>query len=517
MRATLIILLFCISGAWAFGQQNLLPLHSFYKDQLFANKLNKPYNEGSFLPVSEGEYNLIPSILDSTPRYYTITHILYTKHLIEINAKDCYLTISPAANISTGKDFTDTSDRRLMQNTRGVFVEGDLFKRFSFATTFYENQTRFAAYEEDYYKSVGERYQNSAGEYYAQNAVIPGAGRTKDFKDDGFDYAFATGYFSYLPINQLRITAGNNQQFIGDGYRSLLLSDNSYAAPYIRLDWKISPRFNFTYYRSRLINLLRRSVSSSAEVYYETKGHSVNYFTFKPNENASISLFEGSIWNRGDSLTSRTSHPLYYNPIPFASSLILDGNNEVVSLMGLNANYQLGKNHRVYGQLAMNDWDAQKIGYQLGYRGYNFFQLSDFMIQVEYNRVPTQMYEASNPRLNYSHYNLPLAHVKGSGFHEILLRANYEYKHWFVDLRTVMYNLKDYNQEGHLALYPSSSTIGANVFYQSVELGYRFNRKMNLSIFGRWRMRSTTESGVPTANTVQFGMRTALTNHYDDF
>lgn len=517
MKGFVLIAICCFSLLHSFGQQNLLPLHSFYKDQLFANKLSKPYNEGSFLPVSEGDYDLIPAILDSTPRYYTVTDILYRKHLIEITSKDCYITISPAANISSGKDFTDTSDRRLMQNTRGVFVEGDFFKKFSFATSFYENQARFTPYETNYYSSVGERYQNSAGEYFAQNAVIPGAGRTKDFKGDGYDYAFAVGYFSYKPIKQVRITAGNNPQFIGDGHRSLLLSDNSFAAPYLRLDWKLNPKFNFTYYRSRLINLLRRSVSSSAEVYYETKGHSVNYFTYKPNDKMSVSLFEGSIWNRGDSLTSTTSHPLYYNPVPFVSSLILDGKNEVVSLLGINVNYQLGEKHRLYGQLAMNDWNSNKMGYQLGYRGYNFFGLTDFMLQVEFNDVPTKMYEASNPRLNYSHFNLPLAHTKGSGFKELILRANYEYIHWFIDVKMAYYNLKDYAQDAHLALYSSSPEINANVFYQSTEIGYRFNRKMNLSIFGRWRIRSTTEAGIPMANTVQVGMRTALTNHYDDF
>lgn len=517
MKGFVLIAICCFSLLHSFGQQNLLPLHSFYKDQLFANKLSKPYNEGSFLPVSEGDYDLIPAILDSTPRYYTVTDILYRKHLIEITSKDCYITISPAANISSGKDFTDTSDRRLMQNTRGVFVEGDFFKKFSFATSFYENQARFTPYETNYYSSVGERYQNSAGEYFAQNAVIPGAGRTKDFKGDGYDYAFAVGYFSYKPIKQVRITAGNNPQFIGDGHRSLLLSDNSFAAPYLRLDWKLNPKFNFTYYRSRLINLLRRSVSSSAEVYYETKGHSVNYFTYKPNDKMSVSLFEGSIWNRGDSLTSTTSHPLYYNPVPFVSSLILDGKNEVVSLLGINVNYQLGEKHRLYGQFAMNDWNSNKMGYQLGYRGYNFFGLTDFMLQVEFNDVPTKMYEASNPRLNYSHFNLPLAHTKGSGFRELILRANYEYIHWFIDVKMAYYNLKDYAQDAHLALYSSSPEINANVFYQSTEIGYRFNRKMNLSIFGRWRIRSTTEAGIPMANTVQIGMRTALTNHYDDF
>lgn len=517
MKSVLLIAICFFGTVYSFGQQNVLPLHSFYKDQLFSNSLAKPYNEGSFLPVNEDDYDLLPAILDSTPRYYTVTDILYRKHLIEISGKDCYITISPAANVSYGTDFSDTADRTLMQNTRGVFVEGDLFKKFSFSTSFYENQARFTAYETNYYASVGERYQNSTGEYFEQNAVIPGAGRTKDFKDDGYDYAFAVGYFSYLPIKQLRVTAGNNPQFIGDGHRSLLLSDNSYAAPYFRLDWKISPKFNFTYYRSRLINLLRRSVSSSAEVYYETKGHSVNYFTYKPNEKMSISLFEGSIWNRGDSLTSTTSHPLYYNPVPFVSSLILDGKNEVVSLLGINANYQVGDNHRVYGQLAMNDWNTSKIGYQLGYRGYNFFGLNDFMLQLEFNHVPAQMYESANPRLNYSHYNLPLAHTKGSGFREMILRANYEYNHWFVDAKSVFYILNDYAQDAHLALYESEPTVDGAIFYQALEVGYRFNRKMNLSIFGRWRYRITSQAGIPTANTVQIGMRTALTNHYDDF
>ncbi|MDG1334280.1 MAG: hypothetical protein P8P74_18245 [Crocinitomicaceae bacterium] len=516
IRGLLILLCFACA-TFSFGQQNLLPLHSFYKDQLFANKLSKPYNEGSFLPASEGDYDLVPAILDSTPRYYTVTDILYRKHLIEITSKDCYITISPAANISTGIDFSDTSDRTLMQNTRGVFVEGDLFKKFSFATSFYENQARFTPYEDNYYSSVGEQYQNASGEYFTQNAVIPGAGRTKDFKGDGYDYAFATGYFSYAPIKQLRITAGNNPQFIGDGYRSLVLSDNSYSAPYLRLDWKINRKFNFTYYRSRLINLLRRSVSSAAEVYYETKGHSVNYFTYKPTEKISVSLFEGSIWNRGDSLTSKMSHPLYYNPVPFVSSLILDGENEVVSLLGINANYQVGDNHRVYAQLAMNDWNTEKFGYQLGYRGYNLFGLNDFMLQMEFNHVPSGMYESENPRLNYSHYNLPLAHAKGSGFREILLRSNYEYKHWFVDLKSVFYILNDFSQDAHLPVYEAEPSIDGAIFYQSLEMGYRFNRKMNLSIFGRWRWRTTSQAGIPIANTIQIGMRTALTNHYDDF
>jgi len=139
------------------------------------------------------------------------------------------------------------------------------------------------------------------------------------------------------------------------------------------------------------------------------------------------------------------------------------------------------------------------------------------MFQLEFNHVPAKMYEVSNPRLNYSHNNLPLAHSKGSGFREMILRANYEYNHWFFDVKSVFYILNDYSQDAHLALYESEPTIDGAIFYQAVELGYRFNRKMNLSIFGRWRWRTTSEAGIPIANTIQIGMRTGLTNHYNDF
>ncbi len=196
---------------------------------------------------------------------------------------------------------------------------------------------------------------------------------------------------------------------------------------------------------------------------------------------------------------------------------MLSGKNEVVSLLGINANFQVSDNHRVYAQVAMNDLNTQKIAYQLGYRGYDFFGLTDFLIQLEFNHVPSGMYETTNPRLNYSHYNLPLAHVKGSGFQEVIARANYEFKHWYVDSKSVIFLLNDYSQTAHLALYDAGPRIDATVFYQSLELGYRFNRKMNLSVFGRWRLRTSSEIGMPVANTVQIGMRTGLINHYDDF
>ncbi|MFT5860949.1 MAG: hypothetical protein ACI865_003065, partial [Flavobacteriaceae bacterium] len=97
------------------------------------------------------------------------------------------------------------------------------------------------------------------------------------------------------------------------------------------------------------------------------------------------------------------------------------------------------------------------------------------------------------------------------------LRANYEVKNWYADLRSVLYLTKDYDPTGHLIIFDESIKTNETIFYQKVEVGYRFNKKMNLKTFLSWRYRSTTDQSAQTANIVQFGFRTALTNQYNDF
>jgi hypothetical protein len=511
-----VFLCFAVMSFVAVSQQNLVPIHSFYKDHLFANKGIESYNEGSFFPVNESKYNLIPIINDSSKQFYKFTNVLFKKYLVELRGKDFYFKLSPAIDFSIGIDLSDTVSRTLFQNSKGIHVEGSLFENFSFSTSLYENQGRYANYETAYYTSLGELYPSDST-YGRQNAVIPGGGRTKPFKGDGFDYAYAIGYLVYAPFKFLSVTAGNNSQFIGDGHRSLLLSDNSYSAPYFRIDWDIHPKFSFSYMRSRHMNLMRRPATGSVESYYEAKGYSLNYFTYKPTRKIAISLFESGEWNRGDSLTSKHSHPLYYNPVPFLSGLALKDKNEVVSLLGLNIGYQVGKLHRLYAQVALNDYDTKKLGFQIGYRGYNYFGLKDFMLQAEYNYTSSNLYQSNNPRLNASHFNMPLAHVKGNGFQEIILRSNYEIKRVYAEVTAVYYLLANYSSTSLLPTYDAQTLASNNVFYASVEVGYRFNRKMNFSVFGNYTFRTIDYPSMLTTNQLNIGVRTGFINHYKDF
>ena len=517
MIKRLISTYFLFSFFIVYSQQRTIPLNSFYKDQIFSNKLETPYLKGSFFPVVLEDYHLIKVINDSTKQYYDITHILFQKHLIELKEEEFFMTIDPIIDFTIGKNFSDTTSRRIFQNTRGLNIQGDIKKNFFFSASIYENQSRFNPYETAYYKALGELYPGSDSSYHTQNAVVPGLGRTKPFKIDAFDYASSSGFFVYKPTSFLRIFAGNNQQFIGDGHRSLLLSDNSFHAPYFRIDWTISLKFLFSYMRAKHLNLLRKPVSSSVESYYEPKGFSINYFTFLPNKKISLSLFEGSSWNRGDSIISKKVHPLFYNPIPFISFITLQGKEEVSTVFGVNLSWQIAKKHRIYGQFGLTGFEIEKNAVQIGYRGYDYFNLKDFMLQVEYNHVEKGMYEFSNRRLDYSHFNLPLAHIKGNGFDEILVRCSYEKKRVYATTQLSYYTLKSYNERNLLSVYESNPQREGRVMFSSIEAGYRFNRKINLKLFLKWIYRTEKGETILPTNSISIGLKTGIFNSYKGF
>jgi hypothetical protein len=262
---------------------------------------------------------------------------------------------------------------------------------------------------------------------------------------------------------------------------------------------------------------MRKPVSTTVEAYYETKGFSVNYLSYNPIEKLSISLFEGVVWSKGDSISSRSVHPLFYNPLPFLANAFLN-DSLINSVVGVNVSALPYKSHRFYGQFAIGQLDLKKFAFQLGYRGYNFFGFREMMFQAEYNAVSSGMYQSQNERLNYSHYNLPLALVKGAGFQEALVRINLEVKRIYLDLKSVYYVLSNHQDAGLLPIRVNDDQkISGNIFLQQVELGYRFNRKMNLMLFVNWQYRNSVVPDSRTTNMVFGGIRTGINNHYNDF
>jgi hypothetical protein len=513
MRYFLSFIFLKVLLSYSYSQNNLQPINSYYRDQLYQTDRRVQYTGSNFLPVSESEYNIIHVIRDSSILYNDVAVGLLQKHMVELKGKDYQLNISALGNFSLGRDVLDTLKPKLFQNTRGVLIEGDLFKNFSFSTSFFENQARFSSFESQFVKNNGEYYSYWNG-YSQQNGVVSGGARTKPFKTDAFDYAYAIGNFIYKPIEKLSIIAGNNQQFIGAGYRSMLLSNSSCGTPYLRLDYKLNSKWSFNYLRSRYMNLVRKRNYTTVEGYYQPKGFSANYITYQPNKKLSLSFFEGSTWSMGDSLTTKAVNPLFFAPVLGFSLLVKS--NQTYSIYGLNVSYILGENYRFYGQVAVGR-GSQQNAVQIGIRAYDLMKLKNSLIQIEFNMASKNMYISSNARLNYSNYNLPIAHIRGTGFKELLIRFNWEYKRYFIELKSSNYFLSEYNSNALLPLKLTNQLQNGIILNEQLEVGFRFNPKLNVNIFASllWRNEAidTTKSNL----LFQVGIRTGLMSQHNDY
>jgi hypothetical protein len=167
--------------------------------------------------------------------------------------------------------------------------------------------------------------------------------------------------------------------------------------------------------------------------------------------------------------------------------------------------------------MATGNIRAEQTAFQIGYRGYKYFGLDMFMLQIEYNNVSKNMYQSPNSRLNYSGYNLPLAHIKGAGFQEFIVRSNYEWKKLYIDFNGIVYLLNDYNPLALLPVDKVNPHQTGGVTQCQIELGFRINRKMNLNLFGTYQVRNELLTVNNMTNLVFVGLRTGIINRYTDF
>jgi hypothetical protein len=361
----------------------------------------------------------------------------------------------------------------------------------------------------------GEIYPTVNNQYNVQNAVVPGAARTKPFKNGGFDYGYAIGNFVFRATKNITVMAGNNLQFIGAGYRSLLLSDNAVGSPYIRIDYQFLPRWSFNYLRSRLINLVRKPNYTTVEGYYQPKGLAVNYINFTATSRLTISLFDGAIWAKGDSLKTGALNPLYYSPVPFLAHLVSD--STAYAITGLNFNWMINYKNRLYGQAAFAPGQKVETAFQLGCRSYELLGIKPLFLQLEYNQVSSHMYQSPAQFLSYSQYNLPLAHTKGNGFREIVVRINWRWKSFAVEGKSIVYQLIDHQKNSLLPITNYSTPDNNWLALEQVELSYQINKKLNLSIFSTLTYRFNSPSTDQKNLLLNVGIRTSLMNHYNDY
>mgnify|MGYP005817565759 CR=1 FL=1 len=462
---------------------------------------------------------------------------LFDEHLVQLQGADYWFTIDPVFDLQVGKD-TDADFSTTYNNTRGIYIQGGLGKKFSFSASVFESQGRFAQYYNQYAESLKA--------FGPDPAIIPGRGIAKRFKEDAYDYPVAEAYLSYAPAKFINVQFGHGKNFIGDGYRSLLQSDVANPQTFLKLNtkfWKIKYTNTWMWLRD-----VRDAVVE--EKAFLTKYMANHYLSWNVSKRLNIGLFESVMWT---DTNGRGFDVNYLNPIIFFRAVEFEaGQGSGNAIVGASAKYKWNNKINLYGQFVLDEFSLSdvkaqnkswknKFGYQLGVKYYDAFKVDNLMLQLEYNQVRPYTYSHNTIVNNYAHSNQPMAHLWGANFREFIAIGHYNYQRWFADAKFIFgtrgfdFNdgtdnfsyggdiYRNYNERP----FDSGVKIGqgntTKTFNAELQAGYVVNPVSHLKIFTNVSFRNfNPEANTQTTfnnSTVWFnvGVKTDLFNWYFDY
>ena len=530
------LFLICISLLFSkdtYGQYTNIPL-GYDFNRFIDRQVSQDLNHSSFRPLIANTINLdVDSILESdiTADINLFNKRLFNKHLILIEGKGHKISGSLLSNLSLG--YEKEESQQTFTNTRGFVINGLIGSKVSFHTSFVENQSVFPNYIDSLIRTP------------IHGGVIPGQGQGRTYNNNGFDYAMSSGFVSIEASNTFTLQFGHGKHFIGNGYRSLLLSDNTFNYPFLRLQTNFGD-FEYTNLYAEFQDM--KSYLSPENDYdymgYSKKYMSAHYLSYNVNNKLTLGIYESIIWKANHALGANGFDINYLNPIIFFRPVEYSINSPDNAILGLNVKYNISERSNVYGQLVLDEFTlkemrsdngywANKYGYQIGYKYFDLFNIPNLFLNIERNYVRPYTYSHWNSA-SYGHYNEELAHPLGANFTENIFLLHYRKNRFSVFLKylDIIYGADylgdsisygnniyaDYNDRSSdfgIQMYHGNRT---EVDYTQINIGYILNPttnfKIDLSLVNR-----NQESDSGSYNTLFYSvsLKSDLFNHYYDY
>ena len=364
-------------------------------------------------------------------------------NFIEVNEKDFFLAVNPVIQQQQSIE-SNNSDQRIFLNSKGVSLRGMIAKRLGFSAYITDNQERAPLFVQDRIRAFD---------------AVPGVGFYKPFKTTATDYIDARGSVNFTAAKYLDFQFGYDKNFIGNGYRSLFLSDfgNSY------LFLKINTRIWKLNYMNLFMQLVPQTVNiSNGDKLLDNKYAAVHHLSMQFTPWLNVGIFEAVTFGRRNHFDF-----LYLNPIIFLRASEQQAGSADNAIVGLDVKANVAKRFQFYGQLMLdefvlkeirsgNGWWANKFGIQAGAKYIDAFSLKNLDLQGEINLVRPFTYSHFDSVSNYTHYNQPLAHPQGANFVEVVGIARYQpHPKWTTSARLVFW------KQG---VDTGNSNIGTNIF-----------------------------------------------------
>ena len=358
----------------------------------------------------------------------------------EVNEPDFFLAINPA--IQQTQSYETGNKERVFLNSKGLTLRGMIAGKLGFSAYLTDNQERGPEF-------VMDRIN--------QYQAVPGAGYYKSFKQTAVDYFDNRASIYFNAWKYFDFQFGYDKNFIGDGYRSLFLSD--YSAPYLFL------KFNTRIWKLNYQNIFMELVNQHklGDYQYPKKYAVIHHLSINAAPWLNVGLYENVVFSRPDHYDFS-----YLNPVIFLVSAQQQNGSPDKTTVGLDFKANIGHATQFYGQLLINEfilhevlhygqgnW-ANKQGLQLGMKYIDAFSVKNLDLQFETNIVRPFTYQHNDSVSNYSHYNQPLAHPLGANFDEFIAIARYKpaYK-WNLEGKLI------YFRQG---LDSAGENFGSNIF-----------------------------------------------------
>jgi len=339
-------------------------------------------------------------------------------HAFEANEPDFSLRVNPILHLQAGPMRGGTS---YFFNQRGVDLRASL-DHIYLGFTLMETQALFPTFIDRLYNP----YRSLPGAHWVKTESYP--------EVLGFPYRYdwlnGRGVLGGRIGRFLQAETGFGNHRIGNGYRSLLLSDVATYYPYLKLNWNV--------WRIHLQNLYGQLSSASTNLTPDRlvarKYFAAHHLSVALLPGLQAGLFESIVFSRASGFEIS-----YLNPVVLYR--VVEGalGSPDNILLGGDLRWNLFKRLQLYGQFIFDEfrffevfverrgWWGNKWGVQGGLKYLNVLGIKQLDFQGEVNIVRPYTYsQYRKDDISYTHHAQMLAHPLGANFQEIILRLQWQ-------------------------------------------------------------------------------------------
>ncbi len=338
------------------------------------------------------------------------------------------IAVNPAIQLRMGGSLVDEAskkDKFKFLSSKGFEIRGQVDDIFGFYALFLSEQGGFPNYVQNYIRETG---------------TPPGAGYWKDYKKGGYDYFLAKGYVTITPTKHFHMQFGYDNNFIGDGIRSMFLSDFGANYLFLKLNTNVW-KFN---YQNIFAEMTKFYNQKGADKLLTKKYMAMHHLSMNITKNVNIGVFESVVFRR-----ENTFELQYLNPIIFYRSIEQALGSPDNAFIGFDFKVNIPKHVQIYGQLLLDEfnfskefstpgkskiyslfhprkWWGNKFAAQFGIKYIDAFGVDHLDLQLEANMARPYTYSHYDTITSWTHYNQALAHPLGANFKEIIFQVKYQ-------------------------------------------------------------------------------------------